>query len=67
VFLPSYSPDPNPIEEDFSKVRQLVRMARARTREALLEDMARALVAVTLEDAAGWFAHAGYEPRDQLS
>ena len=65
VFLPSYSPDLNPIEEAFSKVKQLVRKAGARTREALVEAIARALAAVTPEEAAGWFAHAGYEPQDQ--
>ncbi len=65
VFLPSYSPDLNPIEEAFSKIKQLVRKVGARTREALLEAIERALAAVTLEDAAGWFAHAGYEPQDQ--
>ena len=65
VFLPSYSPDLNPIEEAFSKIKQLVRKAGARTREALVEAIGRALAAVTLEDAAGWFIHAGYEPQDQ--
>ncbi len=65
VFLPSYSPDLNPIEEAFSKIKQLVRKAGARTREALVEAIARALAAVTPQDAAGWFVHAGYEPRDQ--
>jgi transposase len=65
VFLPSYSPDLNPIEEAFSKIKQLVRKAGARTREALVEAIARALAAVTPQDTAGWFAHAGYEPQDQ--
>ncbi len=66
VFLPSYSPDLNPIEEAFSKIKQLVRKAAgARTREALVEAIGRALAAVTPEDAAGWFAHAGYWPQDQ--
>jgi transposase len=65
VFLPSYSPDLNPIEEAFSKMKQLVRKAGARTRQALVEAIARALAAVRLEDAAGWFAHAGYRPQDQ--
>ncbi|CAN5735759.1 hypothetical protein BH18ACT11_BH18ACT11_29920 [soil metagenome] len=65
VFLPSYSPDYNPIEEAFSKIKQLVRKAGARTRQALVEAIARALTAVRLEDAAGWFAHAGYRPQDQ--
>lgn len=65
VFLPSYSPDLNPIEEAFSKIKQLVRKAGARTREALVEALARALAAITPQDAAGWFAHAGYQPQDQ--
>jgi transposase len=65
LFLPSYSPDLNPIEEAFSKVKGLVRKAGARTREALVEAIAAALSTVTLEDAVGWFAHAGYESRCQ--
>jgi transposase len=65
LFLPSYSPDLNPIEEAFSKIKGIVRKAGARTREALVEAIARALAVVTPEDAAGWFAHAGYEPQDQ--
>jgi len=65
LFLPSYSPDLNPIEEAFSKIKGIVRKAGARTREALVEAIARALTAVTPEDAAGWFAHAGYEPQDR--
>ena len=68
LFLPSYSPpDLNPIEEAFSKVKNIVRKAAARTREALDEVMGDALSAVTLEDVAGWFSHCGYEPRDQHS
>jgi transposase len=62
VFLPSYSPEMNPIEEAFSKIKQLVRKAGARVREELVETIGRALAAVTIEDAAGWFAHAGYWP-----
>ncbi len=65
VFLPSYSPDLNPIEEAFSKIKALVRKAGARMREALVEAIGRALAAVTPEDAASWFAHAGYWPQDQ--
>ena len=65
VLLPSYSPDLNPIEEAFSKIKHPVRKAGARVREALVETIGRALAAVTLEDAAGWFAHAGYLPQDQ--
>jgi transposase len=66
VFLPSYSPDLNPIEEAFSKIKALVRSKEsARVREALVETIGRALAAITPEDTAGWFAHAGYWPQDQ--
>ena len=65
LFLPSYSPDLNPIEEAFSKIKQLVRKADARVCEALVEAIGRALAAVTIEDGAGWFAHAGCRPQDQ--
>jgi transposase len=65
VLLPSSSPDLNPIEEAFSKIKHLVRKAGARVREALVEAIGRALAAVTIEDATGWFAHAGYWPQDQ--
>jgi transposase len=65
LFLPSYSPDLNPIEEAFSKIKGIVRKAGARIREALVEAIERALAAVRPEDAAGWFAHAGYWPQDR--
>jgi transposase len=61
VFLPTYSPDLNPIEEAFSKIKNILRKVGARTHEALLEAMAEALSAVTSRDAAGWFDHCGYE------
>jgi transposase len=67
LFLPSYSPDLNPIEEAFSKVKALVRKEGARVREGLVEAIGRALGAVTPEDAASFFAHAGYWPQDQPS
>ena len=65
LFLPSYSPDLNPIEEAFSKIKALVRKEGVRVREALVEAIGRALAAITPEDAEGWFAHAGYWPQDQ--
>ncbi len=68
LFLPSYySPDLDPIEEAFSKIKNIVRKAGARTREALNEAISAAMSAVTLGDVAGWFSHCGYEPRDQYS
>jgi transposase len=60
VYLPPYSPELNPIEEAFSKVKGLLRRAGARTREALIEAMGGALDAVTAEDARGFFEHCGY-------
>jgi transposase len=58
--LPSYSPDMNPIEEAFSKVKELLRKAKARTLEALFEATAQALGAVSAGDACGYFEHCGY-------
>jgi transposase len=60
LFLPPYSPDLNPIEEAFSKVKGLLRRAGARTRKALIEATGRALDAVTAEDTQGFFEHCGY-------
>lgn len=60
MFLPSYSPDFNPIEQAFSKVKTLLRKAKARSFEALVEATGRALSAVTKEDAHGFFTHCGY-------
>jgi hypothetical protein len=53
------------IEEAFSKIKGIVRKVGARTREALVAAIDQALATVIPEDAAGWFAHAGYEPQDQ--
>ena len=60
LFLPAYSPDLSPVEEAASLIKALVKAAAARTRAALDAAIAVALAAVTAEDAAGWFAHAGY-------
>ena len=67
VFLPSYSPDFNPIEEAFSKIKGILRKAKARTFEALVEATGAALSAVTEEDARGFFRHCGYEAPRALS
>jgi transposase len=58
--LPSYSPDMNPIEEAFSKVKALLRKAKARTLEALFEATAEALLAISAAAARGYFDHCGY-------
>ena len=65
MYLPPYSPDLNPIEEAFSKVKGLLRRTGARTREALIEAMGRALEAVSAEDARGFFEHRGYRLQAQ--
>jgi transposase len=61
VFVPSYSPDLNPIEQAFSKIKNVLRKLGARTHEALLEAMEEALSKVTPADVAGWFEHCGYQ------
>lgn len=62
IYLPPYSPDFNPIEQAFSKIKGLLRKAEARTREVLIEAMGAALSAVSAQDASGFFRHCGYEP-----
>jgi transposase len=59
-FLPPYSPDFNPIEKMWSKVKEFLRAAKARTEEALLQAIGAALETVRLSDAQGWFASSGY-------
>lgn len=59
-FLPAYSPDLNPIEMMWSKVKTLLRTAEARTDEELQRAIAAALGQVRAQDAVGWFAACGY-------
>jgi len=59
-YLPPYSPDYNPIEKVWAKVKAFLRKARARTTEALWDAFAQALQTVTAEDCANSFAHCGY-------
>ena len=66
LYLPPYSPDFNPIEEAFSKVKGLLRKAEARSREALVEAMGKALDAITARDTRGFFEHCGYSASGQL-
>ena len=66
LYLPAYSPDYNPIEEAFGKVKNLLRKAAARSKEALVEAIGAALSAVTAADARGFFEHAGYRRAGQL-
>ena len=66
VYLPAYSPDYNPIEEAFAKIKNILRKAAARTKEALVEAIGAALSAISAQDARGFFEHAGYRPTDHL-
>ena len=59
-FLPPYSPDLNPIEKMWSKVKTYLRAAKARTEEELCQAIGRALETVTPQDAEGWFRSCGY-------
>ncbi len=66
LYLPSYSPDYNPIEEAFAKIKDLLRKAAARRKEALVEAIGVALSAISPKDARGFFEHAGYHRAVQL-
>jgi transposase len=59
-FLAPYSPDYNPIELCWAKVKPVLRRAKAKTQEALLDALADALHAISIEDIAHWMRHCGY-------
>lgn len=60
LFLPAYSPDLNPIEKMWSKIKTLLRAAEARTPTELVQAIGQALAQVTAKDALGWFVSCGY-------
>jgi transposase len=60
LFLPPYSPDFSPIEQCFSKIKETLRKAAARTPEALIDAIGEAMGLVTSDDAHGWFGHCGF-------
>ena len=62
LFLPRYSPDMNPIEGEWIKLKAHLRRATARTADRLDCALAEGLRAITPSDAHGWFSHAGYAP-----
>lgn len=66
-FLPPYSPDFNPIEEAFSKVKQALRRAEPRMDDDLRAATWHAFDSITPHDAAGWFGHCGYSNNHQPS
>jgi len=63
-YLPSYSPDMNPIEQAWSKLKARLRAVGARSKEALEAALGPALATITAQDARGWFRLAGYAPAD---
>jgi transposase len=67
LYLPSYSPDLNPIEEALSKVKHILRKISARSKESLIEAIGRALAAVSAQDVREFFVNGGYRtPAQQL-
>ena len=60
VFLPEYSPDLNPIELMWSKVKSILRKLKPRTFDELMDALKEALDSVTYSDIVGWFNHQGY-------
>ena len=66
-YLPAYSPDLNPIERLFSKLKARLRKAKARTLDRLIAAMGDALRAIRPDDIAGWFGHSGYRPRQSTA
>lgn len=60
LFLPAYSPDLNPIEKMWSKVKTHLRSTEARTESDLVKAIGSALKTITRQDATNWFAHCGY-------
>ena len=65
LYLPPYSPDLNPIEMAFSKLKNLMRAAEHRTREALWSDMQHLLDQITPADSRGFFRHCGYSLQEK--
>ena len=59
-YLPPYSPDVNPVELAFGKLKTGLRTAKARTRDALEEAIRAAAAWITEQDAKNWFDHCGY-------
>jgi transposase len=66
IYLPSYSPDFNPIEEAFAKIKDILLRAGARTKDALVDVLSEALSAISVRDARGYFEHTGYRLSAQL-
>lgn len=61
IFLPPYSPDLNPIENCWSKVKTMLRSLKPRTLEELLDALVEAFSSITIDNLLGWFTHCGYQ------
>ena len=61
IYLPPYSPDWNPIEMCWSKLKSAVRLIGARSRESLEKEICKVIKTISETDALGWFAHCGYQ------
>ena len=61
IFLPPYSPDLNPIENCWSKIKTILRSLKPRTLDELLDALTVAFKSVTITDIIGWFRHCGYQ------
>jgi transposase len=59
-YLPPYSPDFNPIEKCWSKIKAALRAAKARTADELMQALKEALLSISESDAQAWFIHCGY-------
>lgn len=60
LFLPPYSPDLNPIEQMWSKIKAFLRKVKARSQELLLDALPDAFASISIQDIIGWFYHDGY-------
>jgi len=60
LFTPPYSPEFNPIEKTWAKIKDLIRRLETMTRDAFDAAVSTAMEAITMEDRQGWFKHAGY-------
>jgi transposase len=61
MYLPPYSPDFNPIEKCWSKIKQRLRSLKARTLDTLQQAIAQAIPTISPNNAAAWFQHCGYD------
>ena len=63
LYLPPYSPDFNPIEQCWAKIKEYLRTAKARLLDMLEQAITAAIAAITAQNAAAWFHHSGYGVR----